>query len=656
MSLPQGTKSTSLREQLDAFDDARRQGSMEEATKILQEIGSRGEEQAIDALTDLVFRLEGRLQFAAVHAIALSPQAYAHERLRDLARDRQQASVRRQAARDLASGTEGDRLWLRDKRLSQEKDPMLRAEILRMLLQHEVPRLEQAVLAASRSVNAVEAGIGIEGVGRLRLRRGLPAVGRALDGPDPVLRRAALEALDSFGGPRATGLLLDAYGKPENLALRPVIQQLLWQRHRPKELEVLATDGLRHAEPSVVHLTADILALRADLAPKTSIGPLSHLLQQDDPVLLSRAVEGLVLAKPSALATLLGSRLRGLDADDPRVADLLWGLSTLDKLPSSQLRYMPQWMNSTSAAVRVQSLGLLATRKAKDDAQEWAHAALEDDSWSVRLAAVRCWQQWRQQEGIPHLIDTLAREHGSVQLAAHEALAALTGKELGLSASAWEAWWQEQGPDYVLPSLEQVAQARAAKMPLDADPAATHTVSERRYHGLAIHDGGSLFLLDASGSMEEDFDASRSKYQVYAENLLQTIGGLSAKASFGMMLFSGDAQLWRSELAANRPEHVDAAAKFLTQASLGGPTDLHDALVTALAIPEVESLYVLTDGAPTSGFLRDTESLLQVVARANRHLGVRIHTIDIGSETCELLERLAQDNGGQYVRPELAHP
>lgn len=651
----QGEHNTgTLRQQLDAFEVARGQGSFEEATHLLQAIAAQGEEQAIDALTDLVFRLEGRLQYAAVHAIAMSPQAYAHERLRDLARNRQQASVRRQAARDLANGTEGDRLWLRDKRLSSEKDPMLRAEILRLLLQHEVPRLEPAVLSASRSANAVEAGIGLEGVGRLRLRRGLPAVGRALDGPDPVLRRAALEALDSFGGERATGLLLDAYAKPENLTLRPLIQQLLWQRHLPKELEVLAKDGLRHPDPAVLLLTADILSMRADLAPKACVAPLSRLLQHEDPDLMSRAVEGLVLANPEALATLLDGRLRGLDHNDPRAAELLWGLSNLEDLPGSVLRQMPQWVASTSAPVRVQALNLLAKREAKQEYAAWAQTALTDPHWSVRLAAVRCWESWRVAEGVPQLIEALGQEHGVVQTATQEALVGLTGMDFGYSASSWQSWFQEQGEEFALPSLEQLAQR--SPQAVHDEGVGMQTISQRRYHGLVVNDGGSMFLLDASGSMQEDFDAERNQYQVYAESLLQTLGGLGSEARFGLMLFSGDAQLWRMELAANRHENLDAAAQFLGQASLGGPTDLHDALLTALAVADVETLYVLTDGAPTSGLIRDTESLLHVVARANRHLGARIHTIDIGAEPSEFLQRLAEENGGQCVRPEHARP
>jgi len=644
---------TTLAEQLDALEQARQAGLPEQATRLLQEIAARGDEQAIDALTDLIYRLEGRLQFAAVHAIALSESAYAHERLRDLAGDRKRPSVRRQAARDLARGSEGDRLWLRDKRLYAERDPMLRAELLHLLLEAEVPRLENAVLAAAKSAQPVAAGIGIEGVGRLHLERGLPAVQNALAGRDPMLRRTAIEALAAFGGPRATSLLLDAYAAPENLALRPLMTRILWQAENPATIATLAKLGLRHGNPEVVLLAADVLSLHADRAPQACLPPLSRLLQAEDPTLLARAVEGLVLLHPRALASLLAGRLRELDHNDPAAAELLWALQEGERLPPRLVHDLPQWLQSTAAPVRMQSLRLLSQTAPDADTHPLAVAALQDPAWPVRLAAVDCLRAWRQTEDLPLLLAAFGEEHGRVQESLRATLCSLTGCDFGNSPAAWASWWEEQSSEYRLP--EQVAatptstEAPSLVPAIPTAGAPHHTVSLRRYHDLPLPAGGLVFLLDASGSMEEPFDSEHTQFEVYAAELLDSIGSLGTHSPFDILLFSTEVRAWRPHLEPRTATSLASAETFLAQAKLGGPTNLHEALLRALAVPEVETVFLLSDGDPTAGAIQDPETLLRMVARANRHLGVRIHTIAVGNPSGDFLQRLAAQNDGTAV-------
>jgi HEAT repeat protein len=631
-----------LKRLLAAFDEARVAGLQEQGSLRLQEIAALGTEQSIDALTDLVYRLDGRFQFAAVHAIAGAEIAYAHERLRDLASDRMHPRVRRQAVRDLAASSEGDRLWLRDKRLRTEEDPMLRAEMLRLLLDAEVPRLETAVIAAAKSDEPVEIGVGLEGVGKLRLRRGLPAVKKSLDGRDPVLRRAAIDALAAFGGPRATTHLLDAYADPQNLVVRSRLEQILWDLERPEEIAAVAEAGLTHLDQDVRRFSAELLTLRAHLAPKACLGQLHRLLREDDPALMQLALEGLLQMEAPGLASAIGSRLRKLEPDDPRVADLLWGIDRLGEAPPRLRRGLAALSHSSSPAVRLQATRLLSHYQPKEDLHELAVAALTDDSWVVRVAAVECLRSWRLPEDLPLLIDQLATSQGRTREAMVTCLEDWTGRSFGANAAAWEAWSAEQ--------VEWTPVAKGTSAPQaahDDDP--TRTVALRRYHGLPVGDGGLVFLLDASGSMEEAHDRNQSHFAVYASDLMSTLGGLPAAARFDLVLFGADAQAWRGRLQQPTTDRVDEAARFLKAATLGGPTNLHDALTTALAVPEAETLYLLSDGDPTAGPVQDHERLLRTISRVNRHRGVRIHTIAVGEADLDFLARLAAAHEGKTV-------
>jgi Mg-chelatase subunit ChlD len=92
-----------------------------------------------------------------------------------------------------------------------------------------------------------------------------------------------------------------------------------------------------------------------------------------------------------------------------------------------------------------------------------------------------------------------------------------------------------------------------------------------------------------------------------------------------------------------------------------GGTNLYDGLAKALQLGElkfgeqsetkIDELFVLSDGEPTAGEVRDTDGLLQIVREANKYAKVRIHTIFTGEGNgSDLLKRLAEENGGVFVQ------
>ena len=68
--------------------------------------------------------------------------------------------------------------------------------------------------------------------------------------------------------------------------------------------------------------------------------------------------------------------------------------------------------------------------------------------------------------------------------------------------------------------------------------------------------------------------------------------------------------------------------------------------------------FLLSDGVPTSGTIRDPELLLQYVAERNRVLRLRIHCLSLTDEASsrDFLQRLAALTGGQYVELVRAGP
>jgi hypothetical protein len=69
----------------------------------------------------------------------------------------------------------------------------------------------------------------------------------------------------------------------------------------------------------------------------------------------------------------------------------------------------------------------------------------------------------------------------------------------------------------------------------------------------------------------------------------------------------------------------------------------------AFADPDVDTIFLLSDGSPSSGPITDVQELADTIQHWNRSRKVIIHTIAIGNDS-PFLERLAKESGGLYKR------
>lgn len=80
-----------------------------------------------------------------------------------------------------------------------------------------------------------------------------------------------------------------------------------------------------------------------------------------------------------------------------------------------------------------------------------------------------------------------------------------------------------------------------------------------------------------------------------------------------------------------------------------GASNLHDALDAALRDGNVDTIFALSDGAPTAGKLLDADDILRAVRRLNRFRRIAIHADAFGRDSA-LLRDLANENRGTYAR------
>jgi len=128
-------------------------------------------------------------------------------------------------------------------------------------------------------------------------------------------------------------------------------------------------------------------------------------------------------------------------------------------------------------------------------------------------------------------------------------------------------------------------------------------------------------------------------------------------AKFNLIAYSDNLLPWKKKLTKAEDRNKQKAVDFVKKMEPKGSTNTHDALELAFTDKSVDTIYFLSDGAPTSGKLIHPDEILFAVRRWNQGRKVIIHTIGLlvgkyqQNENHEplkkFLQRLASDNGGE---------
>ena len=105
----------------------------------------------------------------------------------------------------------------------------------------------------------------------------------------------------------------------------------------------------------------------------------------------------------------------------------------------------------------------------------------------------------------------------------------------------------------------------------------------------------------------------------------------------------------------------DLLGSFLDRLEPRGPTNLHGALDLALNFSgrglhdkyyalDFDTVYVLSDGAPSFGEVIDKDEIRRLVRETNRLKRLTIHTVTFGDKNdTDFLRLLAEENGGRHI-------
>ncbi len=204
----------------------------------------------------------------------------------------------------------------------------------------------------------------------------------------------------------------------------------------------------------------------------------------------------------------------------------------------------------------------------------------------------------------------------------------------------------------------------------------------RSFFNLQLESNRVLFVVDFSGSMVETITLktpgvgtsspgtkrTTTKAKLVVEELKKIVMTLNDGDLFNIIVFGDDVRVWKARkdgrpalVKMNDAMRDDLLGGYLDNLQPAGLTNLYGALEKALGFGGrglhdkyyelgFDTLYILSDGAPTKGKITDTKEILRQVRATNALKRLSIHTITFGSiNQLGFLKKLAAQNGGRHI-------
>jgi len=311
---------------------------------------------------------------------------------------------------------------------------------------------------------------------------------------------------------------------------------------------------------------------------------------------------------------------------------------------------------------------LLALARVGSDGRAAADRVLEllaHDDTTVRERAAFALAAMAPPQAIEPLIERLEVERGRTRRHMAAALEIITRQRLGLSVSAWRAWFDDHGATFT-----------SGAVPLGGGETSFEAhLNQGYYFGIPQEGHSIVYVIDVSGSMLESVEGGRRRYRrarggtatrmaASKEELRRALASLPDGTLFNIVHYSDVAHLYSKSMVKASPERIEAARRFVSRLQADGATNIYDALERAFQLAghgrrdryydaRVETVFLLTDGKPQlpDGTLDDTARIREAVRRWNPLDKIVVHTIGIGKGiNVPFLQALASENQGRFVQ------
>jgi hypothetical protein len=153
----------------------------------------------------------------------------------------------------------------------------------------------------------------------------------------------------------------------------------------------------------------------------------------------------------------------------------------------------------------------------------------------------------------------------------------------------------------------------------------------------------------------KDLDGGKvSRWDRVRAEVDRVLNALGTSAEGNVVVFADGAETLFPSAVRYGPAARERVKTALLARLPAGRTALFDGIALALADPDVDTVIVLSDGAPSAGQFFTKSDVRAEVARANRWRKARIDVVSIGGDESgkrwrTLLRDIAADSGGRLL-------
>ncbi|MDP6538072.1 MAG: hypothetical protein QF903_05245 [Planctomycetota bacterium] len=444
----------------------------------------------------------------------------------------------------------------------------------------------------------------------------LDTLKKALDSDSARERQQAVVALAEDGRSEAWELVLEALADPEPRVADEAQIRLEGIRSREDLEELFGKAGLKVKKGIVAERVAEALG---------------RIPLEIDEERLARLIAHRDLAVRAALfwsVERLAAAGRIAYSGDGKLEKALSKASTKDKDPHARACAL-----SALAAVSGPQAGSVAARLISDEevsvrcavASVHRFVSIEsvggnvlgllalDSAPAVRLQVAEEYAREADSTGARALAGMLSREQEPrVAWRIVELLQDLSGLGFGLDARPWRDWAEDLDADW---------------SPAESSAERTYEDMTSAFAGLAVLSDHLAVLIDMSGSMWDEGEDGRSRKQAADAEVRRLLESISDETLFNVVPYSGVPQPWEDELVPASQRNVSKAIAAFEGSKLRGKGNFWDAFWRALEDPRVDTVMVLTDGAPTGGDRWNLTLMKTLLPQGNRYRKVVLDAI-----------------------------
>ncbi len=383
------------------------------------------------------------------------------------------------------------------------------------------------------------------------------------------------------------------------------------------------------------------------------IEPLRNALFDRNSQVASAAARSLGRLKATESIEDLRRLLIDRRADLPFLKDAVRALTAMD--PTSAEHQLIAISDANDVSLRVVVIRALAKIGAGASLDRVIEA-LQDPAWQVRSAAIHSTEGVRKAAYVEGLVSLLEREDGAMRPLIIGRLISLLGVDKGPNPKMWREQWEFAKRDWDEDKVVAGGDGddkKGSTFVWKADPDAAQSPS---YFGVEIISKKLVFIIDISGSMaaevtvpnDDGGKTTMRRIDLAKRELIRAVDLLEPRTRFNIIKFSNTPSTWSKKLQLISKKSAKSARRYAEGLAPNGSTNIFDSLEMVLEAGEVDTIYLLTDGAPSAGRITTPAGILSEIKKMNAEYQVTIHTIAMAYES-NFLRDLAEQNHGQYV-------